>query len=237
MSPQTQFCFSLLRASQGKKIYSDCQNLLSSLIIHPSPLKLHQFHIDIFVLFGFSEGSIWACKIFSWRCFHAGAGTKIVVGEWNFQWKSSGKLPTMCLQKLWDWTPGKIFENCLCAEKLQLMKAGSCWILQKDLKKGRRSQGTMSWAAPPKAEILNGVQRCTELCLGFSRREVVVGYSPAKQNHQSDFFWERLLHSVGSFSLLWSAVQRTQHTLPVQVFQNYAKSISVTLTAFYMSLS
>lgn len=113
--------------------------------------------------------------------------TKIAVGEWNFQWKSSGKLPTMCLQKLWDWTPGKIFENCLGAEKLQLMKAGSCWILQKDLKKGRRSQGTMSWAAPPKAEILNGVQRCTELCLGFSRRELV-GYSPAKQNHQSAFF-------------------------------------------------
>lgn len=78
-------------------------------------------------------------------------------------------------------------------------------------KRAGGSQETMSWAAaPPKALILNGVQRCTKLCLGFSRIEVMGYFSLKSKISKVGFFWEMLLHSIGSFSLLWTAVQRIQ---------------------------
>lgn len=214
MSPQTQFCFSLLRASQGKK---DKFRLPKFAFKPDNPLfslEATQIAHRYFCVIRIFEGSFWACKIFSWRCLHAGAATQKIAGdERNFQPATDTVLRKAAYnvsgEMMMRLDPREDVETCLWAQKLQLMKAGLRWILQKDFKKGQEG-AREPWAELllPKPKFWMGLKDAQSSIWAF--QNTGDGIFSCKTKSSKCVFWVMLLHSIGSFSLLWTAVQRTQ---------------------------
>lgn len=150
------------------------------------------------------------------------------------QIQSSGKLPTMCLEKWWwDWIPGKMLKLVFEHKSYNWWKLDYAGSSRKIFKKGRREPGNHELNCSSQSLNSEWGSKMHKALSGLSRIQGM-GYFPAKQNHQNGFFeWCCCILLVPSL-FCGQQSRGPKHTHPVQVFQNYAKSVSVTLTAFNM---